>query len=435
VSIDVGLAMMDVGASIAPRLRMSRHSPVQYGSSSITSNTSGAGPSRLPSFSQILDLDMNDIPLSDDQFSPNDQSTPKNTTTPTPPRSENPAAVLRALLSRLPAHPPSPTKSSIEQEPEFDFDSVSESNTAPRIAQESPKPIPLVQGNGIDSTPPQNKGSRRLKNGFKTPSPPKGLPDLPTPSSSDESENRSYGNIQSVSKWAATPKPPGGWLNTPKRSREVTEQESPSDDATERNSDSPVADEALSYLKPPGGWLKTPKPSREITEQESPSDDATQRNSDTPAPVDNGLSYLKTPAAPGAWLGTPAVKKSILKVRFEPEVSTFTDKSESGKHSDPFFDSSISAVNSLDNSNDGLQRTEQLSSTSPPSSRGQKSLKSPKIRLLDAFGREQDPDESHLEESEDPATLSHFNFSRGELLSRIRNGLDDLNVGIDDLDK
>jgi len=89
----------------------------------------------------------------------------------------------------------------------------------------------------------------------------------------------------------------------------------------------------------------------------------------------------------------------------------------------------------LDNSNDGLQRREQWSSASLPLSRRQKSPKSPKIRLLDAFGRVQDPDESHVEDSEDAATLSHFNFSRGELLSRIRNGLDDLGVGIDDLDK
>jgi hypothetical protein len=122
---------------------MSRHSesPVQYGRSSNHASTSEAGPSRLPSFSQILDLDMKDMPLSDDQFSSNEQNTPKITTTPTSPRSDNPAAVLRALLSRLPAHPPSSTKSSTEQERESDFDTVSESNAAPSIAQESLKHI------------------------------------------------------------------------------------------------------------------------------------------------------------------------------------------------------------------------------------------------------------------------------------------------------
>lgn len=92
---------------------------------------------RLPNFSQILDLDMNHIPLSHDQFS----SSELNTTS-TPTRSDNPAAVLRALLSRLPAHPPSPTQShtlSVQggTERESDFDTVSEPNAALSIAQES----------------------------------------------------------------------------------------------------------------------------------------------------------------------------------------------------------------------------------------------------------------------------------------------------------
>ena len=119
---------------------MSRHTP-QYDRSSNLASTSEAGPSRLPNFSQILDLDLKDIPLSDDQFSSNEQNTPKITTTPTATRPDNPAVVLRALLSRLPAHPPSPTKSSTEQERESDFDTVSESNVAPSIAQESLKHI------------------------------------------------------------------------------------------------------------------------------------------------------------------------------------------------------------------------------------------------------------------------------------------------------
>jgi hypothetical protein len=127
---------------------MSRHSPLKYDCGSNLASTSEAGPSRLPSLSQIIDLDLKDMPLSDDQFSSNEQNTPKITTTSTASRSDNPAAVLRALLSRLPAHPPSPTKShafsvqgSTEQERESDFDTVSESNVAPSIAQESIKHI------------------------------------------------------------------------------------------------------------------------------------------------------------------------------------------------------------------------------------------------------------------------------------------------------
>jgi hypothetical protein len=167
----------------------------------------------------------------------------------------------------------------------------------------------------------------------------------------------------------------------------------------------------------------------------------------------------KTPAAPGAWLATPTVKKSILKVRFEPELSTLTDKSvESVKRPDTSLDNNASAVNDLNVGDDGLQQTAQLASKSPPSPRRQKLPKSPKIRVLDAFGREQEPDVSsqdcvnsslsslrvvdamgheidkgsHVEGTE---VASNSTSSRGELLSRIRNGLDDLVVDIDDFDK
>jgi hypothetical protein len=276
----------------------------------------------------------------------------------------------------------------------------------------------------------------------------------------------------------ATPKPPGGWLNTPKPSREVTEQSSLSDDATQRNGDTPLAaDDGLSYLKtparaeathgsqlsaktpkPPGGWVSTPAPAP-IPAHSMPVDsplDIPERKQGLLTPVASfskgSKLEPKTPAAPGAWLATPAVKRSILKVRFEPDVSTFTDKSESGNHPDPSF----SGINVLDDDGDSLQRMEELSSKSPPHRR-QKSLKSPKIRVLNAFGREQEPDlsnqegvnnspsalrvvdamghEESLVEDTEATAPSHSTFSRGELLSRIRNGLDDLVVGIDDLDK
>lgn len=251
-------------------------------------------------------------------------------------------------------------------------------------------------------------------------------------------------------------------MNTPKPSREVTGQGSPNDDATQRYSDTPTADDGLSYLKtparaevphgfissaktpkPPGGWVSTPA-SAPIPAQSIPVDsplDIPVRIQGLPTPVASFSKGSKlepqTPAAPGAWFSTHAVKKSILKVRFEPEVYN----SESSKLPDTSFDSSISGVNGLDKSDDSLQPTERLSSTptpSWPSPRRQKSPKSPKIRVLDAFGREQDPDENHVEDaeaSEAVATPSRSNVGRGELLSCIRNGLDDLVVGIDDMDK
>jgi hypothetical protein len=330
-------------------------------------------------------------------------------------------------------------------------------------------------------TPTRNRGSRSLRHEFKTPSPPKGLPDLPTPSSSDESESPPQKDIQSGSKWTATPKPPGGWLNTPKPFVKVTEQGSPSDNATQNNPDTPLAiDDGLSSLntparpeathgfqsssktpKPPGGWVSTPLPAP-VSAQSMPVDSPINipeknRGLLTPVASLSKGSKLdpKTPAAPGAWLATPAVKKSILKVRFEPEVSTLTDNSVlSGKRPYPSFDSSISGVNGLDDGDDGLQRTEELSSKLSLSPRRQRSPKSPKIRVLDAFGREQEPDVLNQEPANSsPGPLRVVDAmghkidegihvegteaiaTRGELLSRIRNGLDDLVVGIDEFDK
>ena len=275
-------------ASTTPRLRMS---PVQYRRSRSHASISEAGPSRLPSLSQILDLDMKDMPLSDDQFSfntPKIINTPKITTTPTPTRSDNPAAVLRALLSRLPAHPPSPTKSSTEHERESDFDTVSESNAAPSIAQESLKHV--------------------FSNALRDPG------------------------------------------NTPQKSR--------------RKRDSTDSSEVEGRVE---------------------KERAKNRG---------GVNGLEN-----------STDSSEVEGRFEKERA----KKRGG-------------VNGLDNSNGRLQRTEELSSTSPPSLRRQKSPKSPKIRVLDAFGREQDPYEIHVE-AEVAATPSHSTVSRGELLSRIRNGL------------
>ena len=398
---------------------------------------------------------------------------------------------------------------------ETDFSSLGETDE-PRVATSSPDiskdgsgtPLgnhDLPPGNGLvniqghtaqtdtiisPSTPTRKKASRSLRNEFKTPSPSTGLPDLPTPSSSDESD-QSNRNGQSGLKWMATPKPPGGWLNTPKPSRELMEQGSPINNITQSDGDTPLAtDDGVSYLKtraraeathgfrsfsktpkPPGGWVSTPAPA---PAQSMPFDsplDIPERNQGLLTPVASlskgSKLEVKTPAIPGAWLATPAVKKSILKVRFEPEVSTLTDKSlESTRYPDPSFDSNTPDANDLDVEDDGLQRTERLSSKSPPSPRRQKLLKSPKIRVLDAFGREHEPDvfkkesvnssprplrvvdamgheideENHVEGIEaavvpSSSVSSPSVSSRGELLSRIRNGLDDLVVGIDEFDK
>ena len=314
------------------RLRMS---PVQYRRSRIHASISEAGPSRLPSFSQILDLDMKDLPLSDDQFSFNEQNTPKITTTTAPTRSDNPAAVLRALLSRLPAHPPSPTKSSTEHERESDFDTGSESNASPLDNSDDR----LQRTEELSSTPPP---SLRRQNAAPL--------------------NNSDGRLQRTEELFSTPHP-----------------------SLRRQSAAPL-DNSDDRLQRTEELFSTPP---------------TSLRRQNAAPLDNSDDRLQ---------------------RTEELFST------------PHPSLRRQNVAPLDNSDDRLQRTEELSSTPPPSLRRQKSPKSFKIRVLDAFGREQDPDES-VEDAVRAASPSHSTVNRGELLSRIRTGLDDLVVGIDDLDK
>ena len=128
---------------ITPRLRMTR-TPLHYDhNSQIASTFHTGGPSRLTEFSQLVDVDLNDMELPD----PSDHSNNSKISTPsTATRSEKPAAVLRALLSRLPAdhRNPTPSQSPSQQYPserESDYDISEPANATPSMAQESVKDI------------------------------------------------------------------------------------------------------------------------------------------------------------------------------------------------------------------------------------------------------------------------------------------------------
>lgn len=128
---------------ITPRLRMTR-TPLQYDrNSQVASTFHTGGSSRLTEFSQLVDVDLNDMELPD----PSDHSNNSKISTPsTATRSEKPAAVLRALLSRLPAdhRNPTPSHSPSQQyssERESDYDISEPENATPSIAQESLKDI------------------------------------------------------------------------------------------------------------------------------------------------------------------------------------------------------------------------------------------------------------------------------------------------------
>ncbi|CAA7259228.1 unnamed protein product [Cyclocybe aegerita] len=313
------------------------------------------------------------------------------------------------------------------------------------------------------STPPRQSRPKSPRVQFKTPSPPQGLPDLPTPSSSGESEEASRRSRPATPKTPAgpnisrglpTPKPPGGWLATPMpRHAETTSSDVGSSSQTrqDRSLKTPsrhVNTSTFKTPKPPGSWLTTPglvvsssSTERRSSEENNPGQSGLQ----TPAASLSKASLLdpKTPGAPGAWMATPAARKSLQKVRFNAETS-----------SKSVFGGGL-ATSSVDAS-DQVPQTEwsvMLSSTtrSPRKNRGAS------IRILDEFGREQDSiaaqpldsvrnrsglrildamgneileDENSTgnEGKDDPGDVPP---TRGELISRIRRGLDDL---LDDID-
>ncbi|KDR75369.1 hypothetical protein GALMADRAFT_552311 [Galerina marginata CBS 339.88] len=331
------------------------------------------------------------------------------------------------------------------------------------------------------STPPRRSTPRSSRKEFKTPSPPKGLPDLPSPSYSEDSgSNRGWTKTATAqsqpsalrdSHWMPTPRPPGGWLATPKPPREVPLDDGstiPTDDSKGGNGqvypstptnrvDNPNGanlDIIGKTPKPPGGWVSTPAPplSSRLPEEEISEQSAGLL---TPMPsLSRGSSFdPKTPGLPGGWLATPAVRKSILKVRFNSEA-TMAQNSQA-------YDHKLDAeTDDVPTQTVGTPSHSDPSSPLPPSPRSPRRSKAPNIRIVDAFGKEHESIELESEQRgksmlrvvdamgrevpSDPTSIMEEstvedqiikNSSRGELLSRIRKGLDDLAEEFDGVEK
>jgi hypothetical protein len=316
------------------------------------------------------------------------------------------------------------------------------------------------------STPPRRVNSRSAKLEPKTPSPPKGLPELPTPSSSDDSnDGPKIAKIPKLgaahhNKWLQTPKPPGGWLATPQPARSaenapLDESQTP-DLKVDRIPETPIASEAGRFVaktpKPPGGWA-TPAP----TSSKSAEPDYTEANgqgSQLLTPVNSlprGLVLnSKTPNAPGGWANTPAARKSVLKVRFDPQSPEVKGESSSyAQESVPDSRSEdLSASELGDPSQSGGARS--VSLPSPRSPRRPKAT----IRVLDAFGREESPSSSPKkeirngirvldamgrdvkeEQIEEQETMDESTTPPDVLVSRLRQGLNELVEDIDAIDE
>lgn len=239
-------------------------------------------------------------------------------------------------------------------------------------------------------TPPRKSHSPKLE--YKTPSPPRNMPELPGPPATSDEDNDDD----------RTP------INT-NRSNELLVNPNFT---------------AMKTPKPPGAWATTPGPSeRDLIVRPSSTPPYTHQTpsplASTPAPAhgfravtlsraESLPNQLKTPAPPGAWLTTPgtsARRKSILKVRFDVEpgelssdmsmLETTGTKLTNGS-AKPREDSPLANAKAKpkvkEESNSAFQPT--ATSSPQPGKPARESPKSPSVRLVDAFGNETTMDES-----------------------------------------
>ncbi|PIL34057.1 hypothetical protein GSI_03766 [Ganoderma sinense ZZ0214-1] len=240
-------------------------------------------------------------------------------------------------------------------------------------------------------TPPRRPQFHTPKQEFKTPPPPRGMPDLPGPPSSSDEETEEE--------------------HTPLMQSQVGKG-----DLT-----------AMKTPRPPGAWLLTPAPSRQFikepSEPERPDSAPPEANSSTdsglatpPATLSRASAVpLQTPAPPGGWMATPAPapatasrrRGSLLKVRFDLESETASEGAvehpsadehsesralDAGPHN---ADASGQAPSGGSGDGSALSASITLPESSveppptPPSLRDRIRKKAPSIRVLDAYGREQ----------------------------------------------
>ncbi|KAI6134609.1 hypothetical protein EDD17DRAFT_1471678 [Pisolithus thermaeus] len=309
---------------------------------------------------------------------------------------------------------------------------------------------------GILSTPPRRPTFSSTVLHLRTPSPPRDLPDLPDPPSSDD--NVSNGTpVKLVAgpgshpdhSTTKTPKPPGAWAATPQQinppSRTPSPAHSPSTESTPNFS--------ASLIPLPRDGAPTDKETKALP---------TENGFMTPqAFVRTNILPLQTPAPPGAWVRTPTQlpsqggadesqfgtisrRRSFLKVRFdvsESETSTAGDQPRSPlsaiRLSNPDFpEPRPSEARTI--ARDKLSEVPEPSSicaarqspaipdipSTPISQHGLPSpkplRKSPMVRVVDEYGREKhDTEESNLQDSFDQNDYADASLTPGSSFQHI----------------
>ena len=342
------------------------------------------------------------------------------------------------------------------------------------------------------STPPRRPSFNTSKIEFQTPSPPKGLPELPGPPSEDDT-----GNVETLLTsrllnltTAKTPRPPGAWTATPALVSAPVRSQTPQPTTS-----------SIRHARTRSNSLP---PFTEI-----------QSSMATPTPHVSTLS-VRTPAPPGGWLSTPGSlrRKSLMKVRFEaapsdsavsdPDLTAKDDKKrvevslpeanwdlsaqgqgasesmsepsfnniessspvpisasgDSQKEDGPVANSLVDSVNGTTEVSPSRRRLRRTPSVrlvdqygraqedcpSTPSRKdvrehsasmrmpGGGPLKTPRnasVRILDAMGHElEDPSEQN--DSED--TVTEVRYTRQEALDRMKRAVADLQEGLNNVD-
>ncbi|TFK44544.1 hypothetical protein BDQ12DRAFT_673185 [Crucibulum laeve] len=449
------------------------------------------GPSihvEAPFTDRSVDLSYEQNSASEDMDALSQERTPTLRTIPPPP-------------SKTPEHTPPRSPSLVARSHTTDEArlqnalSLSVGPDSSRRGRHSPLPSPPaeeLQPNmpSFLATPPRRSSFNTSKLEFQTPSPPRGLPELPgPPSSEDEQEQESQwgrtpsrANADDNPNWTnmKTPRPPGAMPTSNDRNSGYTlENNTP---VNQHNNDGGANWTAVKTPKPPGAWTNTPAPvERTRARAQSISTEPDQGDSYngglvTPVPSLSRASSLpaKTPAPPGSWKtpGPSTDRKSIMKVRFDGESVEMKAKDELtdsttemvGPSHDESFETTLKRRDSV-----GVRSSipEPQTPVSPPTKHSRSPRKSASIRVLDTFGREQDSITSthkrvpvvnqtprsksgirivdamgqEVEEQDvsaaDESMLSEIAppLNRGEALLRVRQGLDDLVQGLDEIDR
>ncbi|KAJ7124938.1 hypothetical protein C8R44DRAFT_702862 [Mycena epipterygia] len=281
---------------------------------------------------------------------------------------------------------------------------------------------------GLLSTPPRRPSFHSSRLEFQTPSPPHGLPDLPGPPSSSDEETETERSVA-----------------TPLRSNDASDLTS------------------TKTPRPPGAWSSTPAPvarshSLPIPEQDE-SDSQYESGLVTPvASLSRASSFpAQTPKPPGGWVATPTPRKSILKVRFNPqpaelELSATEDFSSANGHPE---ESTTGLATPVEEQEESFRvHTPELPTA--PVSPSRSPRRSPTIRVVDEYGR---PDKSkpikspknrnknpvrivdamgrEVQTAEEPVNLESCGdlpLNHNEALRVVREGVSDLVQGLEEID-